>query len=422
MIKQDKSIDQSLQIEKQEIINVVSQVIPETVGFDSCRLSRIHAHIGRCIHDQKIAGAASIVARDRQVVHFEVQGFADIEAGKLLEKNAIFRLASMTKPIIGVAVLILMEKGRIRLDDPISKFIPEYQNMKVAVSDIQADTTTLPPYTTVPASREITIRDLLSHSSGLGQGVIGFAEMLKLMPKPGDTLASHIPLWVAVPLDFQPGTQTGYSPLAAFNILGRIVEIASGLPLDQFLSRFVFQPLGMIDTTFAPSDSQWQRVVIMYENTDQGLARSLDQKQLINTEYFSGAGGLLGTLEDYFRFVQMLANGGELNGRQILSPRMVQLMRSVQLPETIPGFPRGETWGLSVRVISDGSASGAPLTTGSFGWSGAWGTHFWIDPQENLVALIMINLANAGGAGAETAREFEMAVMQSIVELRSKRC
>lgn len=422
MIKQDKSIDQSLQIEKQETINVVSQVIPETVGFDSCRLSRIHAHIGRRIHDQKIAGAASIVSRDRQVVHFEVQGFADIEAGKLLEKNAIFRLASMTKPIIGVAVLILMEKGRIRLDDPISKFIPEYQNMKVAVPDIQADTITLPPYTTVPASREITIRDLLSHSSGLGQGVIGFAEMLKLMPKPGDTLASHIPLWAAVPLDFQPGTQTGYSPLAAFDILGRVVEIVSGLSLDQYLSRFIFQPLGMTDTTFAPSDAQWQRVMTMYESTVQGLVRSLEQKQFINTEYFSGAGGLLGTLEDYFRFVQMLANGGELNGRQILSPRMVQLMRSVQLPETIPGFPRGETWGLSVRVISDGSASGAPLTTGSFGWSGAWGTHFWIDPQENMVALIMINLANAGGAGAETAREFEMAVMQSIVELRSKRC
>jgi len=432
---QNRNNNQELQRKQQGIFNLAPRVSPEAVGFDTGRLNRIHQHIERRIREQNIAGAVSIVARDNQIVHWDVQGYADIESGIPLRENAIFRLASMTKPVIGVAVLILAEEGRIRLDDPLSKFIPEYRNMKVALpdpgisafehqSDSNASTEeilpSIPPYKTVPADREITIRDLLTHSSGLGQGEIGLTEMARRMPKTDDTLASFIPQWASVPLDFQPGTQTGYSAIMGFDILGRVVEIASAMPLDQFLTEYIFEPLGMSDTTFVPSEDQWKRIVTLYQSTPQGLVRSLNQRPFFYPRYFCGAGGLHGTPEDYFRFALMLANGGELNGTRILSPRMVQLMRSPQLYETTPGLSKGQNWGLSVRVITDGSASGAPLTTGSFGWSGAWGTHFWIDPKENLVALLMINLENAGGAGAETAREFEMAVMQSIMELRYK--
>lgn len=208
------------QIIKQDILSITDL---DLSNLDTGRLNRIHEHIEGRIRDRKIAGAISIVAKDNKFVHFEAQGFADIETGRHLEKNSIFRLASMTKPIVGIAVLILAEEGRLGIDDPLSKFIPEYRNMKVSVPDTQAP----PTYKSVPADREITLRDLLSHSSGLGHGEIGNNELSKLMPKPGDTLANHIPLWAEIPLDFQPGTQTGYSGLAAFNILGRVVELAS---------------------------------------------------------------------------------------------------------------------------------------------------------------------------------------------------
>ncbi|QJD82748.1 serine hydrolase domain-containing protein [Cohnella herbarum] len=351
------------------------------------RFSRIQTFIEQRIQDRKLAGAASLVARNGRIVHCKVQGFADVETGKLLERDAIFRLASMTKPIIGVAAMMLVEEGKIKLSDPLGKFIPEFD-------------------------RGITIHHLLTHSCGLGQGPIGFQEML--MPGLGDTLAIHIPKWAKVPLDFQPGSQTGYSPIAAFDILGRVIEITSGIPLDQYLHQFLFQPLGMKDTTFVPTDKQWQRVVTMYEGTDQGLVKFKDQKIFFHPRYFSGAAGLFGTLDDYCRFAQMLANGGELGGYRILSEMSVRIMGTAQLADTIEGFPRGQAWGLSMRVITDRAAAGTSLSNGSFGWSGAWGTHFWVDPKENLVALLMINLANAGGADAETAREFEGAVMRSL--------
>jgi len=391
------------------------------------RFNRIGAHIEQRVQDRKLAGAASLVAWNGRIVHCEAQGFADVETGKLLERDAIFRLASMTKPIIGVAVMTLVEEGKILLSDPLGKFIPEFTHMKVGVPNSAASAAPYHPdpnapaglipdflseYTLSSTDRGITIHDLLTHSCGLGQGPIGFREML--MPGLGDTLAIHIPKWAKVPLDFQPGSQTGYSPIAAFDILGRVIEIASGMPLDQYLNQFLFQPLGMKDTTFVPSDKQWQRVVTLYESTDQGLVKFKEQKVFFHPSYLSGAAGLFGTLDDYSRFAQMLANGGELGGYRILSEMSVRIMGTAQLADTIAGFPHGQAWGLSMRVITDRAAAGTSLSKGSFGWSGAWGTHFWVDPKENLVALLMINLANAGGADAETAREFEGAVMRSL--------
>jgi CubicO group peptidase (beta-lactamase class C family) len=379
--------------------------------LDPGKLSLIHEHIEKRIKEKKIAGAISVVAGENGIVHYDVSGYADIESGKRLEKSSIFRLASMTKPVIGVAVMMLAEQGRLNIDDSLSSFIPEYRNMTVAVPDKDAPE----GYKTVPADREIILRDLLTHSSGLGHGGISENKISALMPKDGDTLADVIPRWAAAPLDFQPGTHTGYSGLTAFDVLGRVVEIVSGQPLDKFLSEKLFVPLGMTETAFTLSEPQWKRTVTLYESTDKGLVRTPNQKPLYFSGYFCGAGGLHGTVEDYLRFALMLLNGGEFNGARILKPETIKQMSAPQLPQGLPGIPAGQNWGLSMRVITDSTAPGAILPTGCFGWSGAWGTHFWIDPENKLTALMMINLFNAGGSGALTARELETDVCSALI-------
>lgn len=386
---------------------------PQDCGVSTERLERIHAAVARRIAAKDYSGAVSLVARDGKIVHFEAQGLRDVETGKPMTTDSIFRMASMSKPVTGVAVLMLVEEGKIRLTEPVSKYIPEFKGMKVAVPDPSQPS----GFNTVPASHDITIWELLTHTSGLASGKIALREAGKLPRKPGETLADYIPRLGATPLEFQPETRSAYSPLAAFDTLGRIVEIVSGQTFDRFLAERLFKPLGMKDTTFALTEAQKPRLVTLYDRTPNGLRKG-NQNPILDPVYFSGAGGLLSTAEDYYRFAQMLGNGGELNGHRILSPRMVELMGSAQVPESVPGMSRGQTWGLSVRYITDGPATGTLLSTGSFGWSGAWGTHFWVDPKEKLVALFMIQLTNIGGAGAETARDFETLVMQSLTDLR----
>ncbi len=404
-------------------------MIEESAGFNAVKLAVAQESLERRIREGALAGAAFLVSRGGRTALSAVQGYADIEKGLRLQKDSIFRLASMTKPIIAVAVMTLAEQGKIRLEDPLGKYIPEFANdFYVAVPNVRTDIAAydpdpdapagsipddIPSYSLEPATRPITVRDLLTHSCGLGQGAVGFRELQ--MPGPGATLSVHIPTWANVPLDFQPGSRTGYSPIAAFDILGRLVEIASGLPLNLYLQRALLQPLGMRDTTFAPSKEQRARTVALYESTGGELRRSADQNPFIHPTYYSGAGGLLGTLEDYCRFAKMLAEEGEFEGKRILNAMTVREMASPQLPNGIEGFPEWQTWGLGMRVVIEGESPETPLSTGSFGWSGAWGTHFWIDPSKDLFAVLMINLANAGGSEAETAREFESAVMGAVL-------
>jgi CubicO group peptidase (beta-lactamase class C family) len=333
-------------------------------------------------------------------------------------KDAIFRIASMTKPVVGVAILMMIEDGKVRLTDPISRFIPEFKELKVAVAQpsqgqggARGAAPTPPRFYTVPAEREITIRDLLTHTSGLGSGTISNAEAAKLGRKPTDTLADYIPRLGSAPLEFQPGSRWAYSGSAAFDTLLRVVEIVSKTPADQFLRQRIFEPLGMKDTFFSATAAQASRAVTRYQRTANGLQRTQNQNALSSAVYFSGGGGLSSTAEDYFKFAQMLVNGGELNGKRLLGRRTVEMMGSLYIPDTLPGRPRGEGWGLSVRVIADAAARNTALSTGSFGWSGAFGTHFWVDPKEKLLAILMVQTANQ-----EMSRDFETAVMQSIVE------
>src|SRR5262245_14704182 len=238
---------------------------PEEVGLSSERLQRIHQMLLRRIDAGDIAGSVTLVARNGRVAHFETHGLMDIETKKPMAKDAIFRLASMSKPITGVAIMMMVEEGKVRLTDPVSKFIPEFKDLKVAVPR-QGNAAgggrggAPPQFYTVPAEREITVRDLLTHTSGLVSGPIGTAEAAKIGRKPTDTLADYIPKLGAVPLEFQPGSRWTYSPGAGFDTLGRIVEIVSGMSFDQFLKQRIFDPLGMKDTFFSPTEDRMSRI------------------------------------------------------------------------------------------------------------------------------------------------------------------
>ena len=388
---------------------------PEDVGLSSDRLPRIHAAIQRHIDAGDISGAVTLVGRKGHLAYLEAQGLMDLATKKPMSTDTIFHLASMTKPIAGVAVLMLMEEGKLRLNDPVSKFIPELKTLTVAVPmepepGPAAARAAEPRFYTVPAAREITIRDLLTHTSGLVSGGISATEAAKMPRKPTDALADYIPRLAAVPLAFQPGSHWTYSPSAGFDTLGRVVEVVSGQSFDAFLRQRIFEPLGMKDTFFYPPDDRLPRVATIYQRTPEGLQRAADQR-VTPGKYFSGGGGLMSTAEDYLQFGQMLVNGGQLNGKRLLSPTTVELMSSVHVKDTFPGRPPGRSWGLSVQVISDPVAASMRVSPGSFGWDGAFGTHFWADPKEKIVGLLMVQTSNR-----DTDRDFENAVMQAIVD------
>jgi len=393
-------------------------VKPESVGLSEERLARIHEAMQRHIDARDISGAVTLVARRGQIAWFHSQGLMDIDGNKPMQKDATFRVFSMSKPVTGVAILMLLEEGKVRLTDPVSKFLPEFKGSKVAVMQDRpagAPASSQPMYYTVPATREITIQDLLTHVSGLASGGRASSQELgNLIDVVGSrTLADMMPKFAAAPLDFQPGSRWTYSPLAGFDTLGRVVEVASGMSFDQFLKRRIFAPLGMKTTAFHPGDDHWPSVVTAYHRTDGSLTKTQNPNRLQSRTYFSGAGGLVSTAEEYAQFALMLSAGGQWNGNRLLSPKTVELMSSVFVPDTLPGRGPGRSWGLSVEVISDPIAAGRRVSKGSFGWDGAFGTHFWVDPKEKLIGVMMIQTDNPD---RQVDRDFENAVMQAIVE------
>jgi CubicO group peptidase (beta-lactamase class C family) len=388
---------------------------PEELGFSPERLKRITELVQRNIEAKNFAGAVTLVARNGRIAHFEAQGLMDIESKKPMQKDAIFQIMSMTKPIVGVSIMMMMEEGKIRLADPVSRFIPEFKNLQVAVpqpdsagAQIRAAADAPPRFYAVPAEREITVRDLLSHVSGLGSGTISNYSNRAVALKGKETLADFVPRLGKTVLEFQPGTRWAYSATNGFDTLARIVEVTSGMPFDRFTKSRIFDPLGMKDTFFYPSEGN-PRMVTVYRNTEGALRRQANVS-FMNGAYFSGGGGLFSTAEDYLQFGMMLLQNGQYNGKRLLAPRSVELMQTVAAPDTLPGRTRGEAFGLSVRVITDPVARGTYLSKGSFGWSGAHGTMFWVDPKEQIVAIEMIHTPSN-----EFRLDFETAVMQAIV-------
>lgn len=355
------------------------------------RLQRIGQLIDRRIAANDISGAVTLVAQHGYTVHFESRGLMDLESRKPMAKDSLFDIASMTKPITAVAILMLVEEGRLRLTDPVSRFIPSLTNFKVKSAS------GLPPF--AAATRDITLRDLLTHTSGI-------VSEPRIPQDRTETLAHYIPTFATAPLEFQPGTRWMYSNTVGFDTLARIVEIVSGQNFDRFLQERIFTPLGMKDTAHKVDEARSGRVATIYQPSPAGLRRRQYDDA---TAYYGGGWGLKTTAEDYRRFAQMLLNGGELDGKRVLSKRTVQLMSSVHIPDTLPGRQPGEGWGLGVRVITDLGARGTWLSNGSFGWSGAMGTHFWIDPADDLVAILMVQTPAAG-----LSADFETAVMQAV--------
>jgi CubicO group peptidase (beta-lactamase class C family) len=380
---------------------------PEEVGFSSERLQRIHTLIERYQKEGRVSGAVTLVARKGKVIHYEAHGLKNLEARTPMTKDTLFRMASCTKPVTAVAILMLMEEGKLRLTDPVSQFIPEFKDTKVAVQ--KDDKVEL-----VAASRPITIQDLLTHTSGLGSGGLGQRQVpgKDTFPNGNDTLNDYALRLAKMPLDFQPGTLWRYSGLAGIDVLARIVEVASGMPFDVYLQKNLFEPLGMKDTCFLVPDDKQSRLATIYQRSPKGLEVREGFTFLATKTYSSGAGGLTSTAEDWWRFAQMLGNGGELNGKRLLSPRTVELMASNHVGSLFTNVinrKEGMGFGLTVEVVMDNVKAQTRRSNGSFGWDGAFGTHFWVDPKEKVVAVLLIQTHTMH-------RDFENAVMQAMVE------
>jgi CubicO group peptidase (beta-lactamase class C family) len=393
---------------------------PEDVGLSSERLQRVAQMIQRRIAAGDLAGAVVAVARKGRLAYVNAQGVMDLETKQPMTPASMFRIASMTKPVVGVGIMMMVEEGKLRLNDPVSRYIPEFRNMKVAVGQPGAGgrggaaggPPPPPQFYTVPAQREITIKDLLTHVSGLGSGPMSNSDMAKVARKEGETLAQYIPRLGGTALEFQPGSRWSYSPGAGFETLGRVIEIVSGMPLDRYVRSRIFDPLGMKDITFWPTDAQMPRVATVYGRSPGGLTKTPTPNDTMSRNiYFRGSGGLYSTAEDYIPLGIMLAGGGEMNGKRLLSRKTVEMMRAAHVLDTLQGRPAGEGYGLSVRVVTNHAARGTMLSDGTFGWTGAQGTHFFVDPKEELVGVLMVQTSNG-----EIQRDFEDLVAQSVAD------
>ncbi len=343
--------------------------------MSACRASGSRASnevVKKAIDAGEVAGVVTLVARRGKVVHFEAQGYADIASKKPMRTDNIFRLASMGKPVTAVAIMMLVEEGKIRLTDPVSQYIPEFKGLtKVAVPKPGGAEGA---YDLVDVSRPITIRDLLTHGSGLLSGGLGQrAAGQSVQRAPEDTLATYIPKLGSVPLDFQPGTLWRYSGLAGFDVLSRVVEVVSGQPYDRWLKEHIFTPLAMPDSGFYFTGQQAERVATIYTRRP-GEALQPQPNQALSSVYFSGAGGLATSAADYLQFAQMLLNGGELDGKRLLGPRTVDLMVSNHTGDMVNGQfgrpARGMGFGLGMQMVLDPVAADLAVSQGAFSWPG----------------------------------------------------
>ena len=389
---------------------------PEAVGLSSERLERIGNAIQKSVNDSRIAGGVSLVARNGQVAYFKAVGMADREAKKPMRTDSIFRICSMSKPITSVAVMMLYEEGRFTLNEPVSDFIPEFKDVKVLEPPYPQDKTS-PPGATVAAKRPITIRHLLTHTSGLtyhwndrvGRAYVEAGVGAGLLQQEG-TIGDGVKKLAGIPLLFQPGDAWEYS--LADDVLGYLVEVVSGMPLDEFFRQRIFQPLGMKDTAFFLPDEKVPRLATAYTYyADKGLQPILEKQAVKEGQfsysadypyrgprtYFSGGGGLCSTAEDYYRFCQMMLNGGELNGVRLLSRKSVELMSQ----NHTQGKLQEMGYGLGFGVTSEPKFLTELGSVGSYYWGGFYYTSFVIDPKERLVAIFMGQLHPTGGVNLD---------------------
>ena len=374
---------------------------PESVGVSSDRLKRLDTGMKGLVDQGRLAGVVTLMARKGKVVHFAAHGKKDLRQPEPIAKDSIFRIYSMTKPITGVAMLMLYEEGKWRLDDPVSRFIPEFAKLVVYTGENPDGTPK-----TEPARRSMTMRELMTHTAGLGYGLVGAHPVDKLFLKANvldssEPLATMIGKMAGLPLLAQPGTRWSYS--AAVDVQGYLVEKLSGMSFAQFLETRLFAPLGMKDTAFHVPAAKLPRLARMHREDDAGTLVASDREgdPTVVPKAAFGGHGLFSTASDYARFAQMLLDGGEFGGVRVLAPRTVEMFRTNHvLAEPLKTMRQGQGWGLGPQVILDAAASGEPYSDGSFHWWGIGGTWFWVDPVKDLVFVGMIQYQGRGLAAA----------------------
>jgi CubicO group peptidase (beta-lactamase class C family) len=402
----------------------LQQVAPEKVGLSKARLDRIRPAIEKYIAENRLTGAVALIARRGSVAYFETYGMADKEAAKAMRKDAIFRMYSMTKAVTGVAAMILYEEGRFSLNEPLSKYLPEFAHMKVAIEKTDAGGKPVLSYT-VPAEREITILDLFRHTSGLNyagphdeKGEPFYRSLgLSLGLNVNYTLAELVKRLGQAPLVHQPGTIWDYG--FSTDVLARLVEVVSGQSIDQFFAERIFKPLHMDDTGYYVPEAKWDRLVAMYQPNQDGTVHpapaAMQDPARKKPVLMMGGAGLMSTAIDYARFVQMLLGGGQLDGVHILGPKTVELMRSDLLgdmPSAGNTLATGYGFGLTFAVSRGPGKTGSVGSKGEYFWGGAAGTAFWIDPQEKLVGVFMMQTIGDLGKGGD----FKRLAYQAIVD------
>jgi len=395
---------------------------PVDVGMSAERLARIRTAMQRYVDRGEVPGVVTLVARRGRVVHFDAVGYRDAESRAPMTTDAIFRIASMTKPITSVALMMLYEQGYFLLSDPISKFLPEFSDMKVAVP-APAGEPVGTPYKLVPSARPITIRHVLTHTAGLPNSYRGMTQQqyTKTIERqdPNETMADVVKRIAKMPLNFHPGEAWEYGP--GTDVVGRLVEVISGESLDEYFRRHIFEPLGMKDTCFYLPLSKLDRFTAQYapgEGNKIKLAEApTPQSRWVKEPhvFFAGAGGLVSTTADYLRFQQMMLNGGELDGVRVLGRKTVELMTSNHiggLPVWLTG--PGYGFGLGYSIVKDVGAAGVPGSVGQFGWGGAFCTYFWVDPVEEMIGIVMTQVRPYNHLNIR--QEFQVLANQAIVD------
>jgi CubicO group peptidase (beta-lactamase class C family) len=395
----------------------LAATMPEVVGLSSERLKRINKVVQGYVDEKKAAGFVTMVARRGKVAHFESFGLSDVESGKAMKPDAIFRIYSMSKPITSAAAMMLYEEGNFQLDDPVSKFIPEFKDMKVFVKKTEAGVEV------TDAKRQITIRNLLTHTSGLAYGLgkdteVDVMYQEEKMLKWDETLEEKVARLAKLPLADEPGSRWRYS--ISIDVVGRLVEVISGKRFDVFLDERLFEPLGMKDTGFYVPAEKMSRIAALYKADETGaIGPVVDEKYWGRfsklPKFLSGGGGLVSTASDYMRFCQMMLNGGELDGVRLLGRKTVELMtmNHLDFKLLLSGPGEGSGFGLGFGVLMDVAKSGSIGSAGSYSWGGAASTGFWIDPREKLIGIVMTQVMPYTNRFTE---EFKVLTYQAIVD------
>lgn len=405
---------------------VLTEAAPAAGGFSAERLTRLEAGMNGWVKNNWINGSAVLIARHGKIVFNKAVGYNDLDTKTPLDKTGIFRIASQTKAVTTLATMMLWEEGKFSLDDSVAKFIPAFANARVLATYNPADTT----YTTLPAKRPVTIRDLLTHTSGLGYPAIGTPAENAIYAKSyltggvgtkGQDLADAMNRLGKLPLFFQPGEKWKYG--LNHDVLGYLIQVWSGMTLEEFFITRIFKPLGMKDTYFNLPAEKGSRLVNFFQQDTSGVIKkqgsvfggALDMNYpLQKTNYFSGGGGLVSTIYDYAILLQMYLNGGEYNGVRLLSRNTVRMITTNQIGDLFVdlGVKTENKWGLGFSIITENGSRLGPSQAGTYAWGGVFSTSYWVDPKEDMLVIIYRNIW--GPHVADTDKQFKPLVYQAI--------